>query len=348
MKEGHQRDPERIRGFNTRLGRLEGVLARAVHVAATLRIAREPQPDGPSSRFGGLVRRPGRDVQVRPAELNQPVSAPPEARHWLTGLSRFYATLARTPAEKVPDKELLLAQLDRTVDRLTMQVAGAVGESVEPIADVASRATGRANLSGGVVEDIENRLRTRVDEALGEAVPVPSSPGHGVFTGLVENRVGGSLQDRTLVDAGSALSASTQLGPLAYDPARPLEIVTDVDLPSSELAVNPATAASGFILTPLDLEVIDGPTQRGEIARFDPGLISGAVGEAVTTIEIIDHPVADPAGDSDVVDATIIDDIVSPATPADAGPAPFADEPSPPPAPPRLPGPSAPAGPGEW
>lgn len=334
--------------FDAGLARLEATIARAVHVAATLRVARVRDPEEMAPRFGGLIRSltevPGR-VTVRPGQLATSVPAPSEARSWLGGLSRFYTAIAKSSLDKMPDKQLLLAQLERNVDRLTMAISHATQGPLAAISDGTGR-TGRAHLAEDALERIEHDLLEEVDGAMLGAIPGMLICGPtGPFSQMVEDRLDGGASDSMLTRAADALTASPGVGPLGSTPPEP----------AADVAAAPGTRAPGAptppgtpaelgppdLVTPLEFTDAGDSPGRGAIIRFDPTRFAPADdGPFDITVEVLSDPprrpgeLVGPPPEVADLDAEQIEDITS-VEPAPEDPAPpEAPEPPAPPVPP--------------
>ena len=157
--------------------------------------------------------------------------------------------------------------------------------STEAIGRLMSRLTGKARVFPEYVAQHEQGLRTQVDKAASDLVPGQAA---SVFTGLVVNRLLGSVEDDTLVRVGEALQGSLEL---AQAPAKPAEI----EAPAQGGVVAHSTPAVGpGALTLTDLDELDAPAPRGALRRFDPAALDAepralpdlsGPGEADATIE---------------------------------------------------------------
>ena len=193
-----------------------------------------------------------------------------EATQWVAGLSNFYWALSRASEEKIPDKNMLMRQLERQVDKLAGEFDRASDRPTDLIKEVSSKATRQAKIDPRIVEQLETRMREKLDHATGELVPGESP--YGVFTGLVANKLLGFTQDPTLSQTGEELGKSIQSGLLVPEEPSSLDELAAVPAPGKELAPRPSDPGTDD-LTPIDLDEIDTADTRGALRRFDPALL---------------------------------------------------------------------------
>ena len=91
-----------------------------------------------------------------------------EATQWVARLSNFYWALSRASEEKIPDKNMLMRQLERQVDKLAGQFDRASDRPTDLIKEVSSKATRQAKIDPRIVEQLETRMREKLDHAAGE------------------------------------------------------------------------------------------------------------------------------------------------------------------------------------